>query len=55
MMKREMADSIPVTWELLCDEHGFSREHYNQLKSTKFHDSLTFDFWFKGCIRIHRR
>ncbi|STE83711.1 Uncharacterised protein [Escherichia coli] len=21
-----------MTWQLLCDEHGFTREHYNQLK-----------------------
>lgn len=32
MMKQGMANSISMTWQLLCDEHGFTREHYNQLK-----------------------
>lgn len=32
MMKKDMADSVSVTWQLLCDDHGFTREHYNQLK-----------------------
>lgn len=27
-----MANSISMTWQLLCDDHGFTREHYNQLK-----------------------
>ena len=22
-----------MTWQILCDEHGFTREHYNQLKT----------------------
>ena len=21
-----------MTWQLLCDEHGFTREHYSELK-----------------------
>ncbi|EFO2518357.1 hypothetical protein B6Q94_27250, partial [Escherichia coli] len=32
MMKKGMANSISMTWQLLCDEYGFTREHYNQLK-----------------------
>ncbi|OSL71323.1 hypothetical protein EAXG_03799 [Escherichia coli TA054] len=32
MMKKDMADSVSVTWQLLCDDHGFTREHYNLLK-----------------------
>ncbi|HEA0006687.1 TPA: hypothetical protein RU511_004912, partial [Escherichia coli] len=32
MMKKGMANSISMTWQLLCDDHGFTREHYNQLK-----------------------
>ncbi|EHV01732.1 hypothetical protein ECDEC4B_1002 [Escherichia coli DEC4B] len=28
-MKQGMANSISMTWQLLCDEHGFTREHYN--------------------------
>ncbi|MBB7588928.1 hypothetical protein HEM29_018720, partial [Escherichia coli] len=32
MMKKDMADSVSVTWQLLFDDHGFTREHYNQLK-----------------------
>ncbi|HAP0270612.1 TPA: hypothetical protein IRQ25_004574, partial [Escherichia coli] len=24
--------SISMTWQLLCDEHGFTREHYSELK-----------------------
>lgn len=31
-MKKRMANSISMTWQLLCDDHGFTREHYNQLK-----------------------
>lgn len=25
MMKKDMADSVSMTWQLLCDEHGFTR------------------------------
>lgn len=32
MMKKEMVDRVSVTWQLLCDDRGFTREHYNQLK-----------------------
>ncbi|TGB83894.1 hypothetical protein FEK47_21070 [Escherichia sp. E3659] len=32
MMKKVMVDSVSVPWQLLCDEHGFTREHHNQLK-----------------------
>ncbi|GDM19276.1 hypothetical protein [Escherichia coli] len=32
MMRKETADNILMSWELLCDAHGFTREHYNQLK-----------------------
>ncbi len=32
MMKKDMADSVSVTWQLVCDDHGFTREHYNLLK-----------------------
>lgn len=32
MMKKDMADSVSVTWQILCDDHGFTREHYNLLK-----------------------
>lgn len=32
MMKKDMAGSVSVTWQLLCDDHGFTREHYNLLK-----------------------
>ncbi|BDY45836.1 hypothetical protein KXE92_004469 [Escherichia coli] len=32
MMKKDMADSVSVTWQLLCDDHGFTQEHYNLLK-----------------------
>ncbi|EOD0012209.1 TPA: hypothetical protein ACH75F_004704, partial [Escherichia coli] len=32
MMKKVMVDSVSVPWQLLCDDHGFTREHYNQLK-----------------------
>ncbi|EOU4447842.1 hypothetical protein ACOIZQ_005106, partial [Escherichia coli] len=28
MMKKGMANSISMTWQLLCDDHGFTREHY---------------------------
>lgn len=31
-MKKGMANSISMTWQLLCDDHGVTREHYNQLK-----------------------
>ncbi|EOU4447394.1 hypothetical protein ACOIZQ_004565, partial [Escherichia coli] len=26
MMKKGMANSISMTWQLLCDDHGFTRE-----------------------------
>ncbi|EPO0637572.1 hypothetical protein ACT5N0_005023, partial [Escherichia coli] len=25
MMKKGMANSISMTWQLLCDDHGFTR------------------------------
>lgn len=32
MMKKVIVDSVSVPWQLLCDEHGFTWEHHNQLK-----------------------